>query len=596
MRMRIVFSFIILFWIIILVRIYYISIQSNAYYEEIANQNAIKTERLAPLRGSIKDTHGEPLSVNRLGFSIRIKPHLSSRKNEAILDEEIKFLAALFKEIDEDELKKRYLRQDSPYSQSFVEVIDFISYDEVIAYFAKISLRENLQIEPSSKRHYPHGKLASHVIGYVGRANQDDMNQDPISRLTNYTGRSGIERYYNKELQGVEGERKTKVTALNQEIEQISKNLPKSSDLELTIDLELQKFVSNAFGNDAGAIVVMDARTGAILAAGSYPEYDLNQFVSGISHEDWKALTQNVDNPFTNKLVNGLYPPGSVVKMGVGLALFGSQKINRQTSYYCNASFELGGRNFRCWKKHGHGHTDLNKAIRESCDDYFYKASLKVGIDAISPVLERLGFAQKTGVDLPNEFVGTVPGRYWKMQKYQKPWYQGETLITSIGQGYFLATPMQVASHTAILATGKKVIPHFVKSIDDVPREYPVDEGVLTEYEKSELPYIQKAMAEVANDPAGTAYWRLLKSKVKVAAKTGTAQVVGIPQDVKDRMKEEDMEYLQRSHAWFTSYGPYDNPKYVVTVLVEHGGHGGQAAGPIVTAVYNKLHELGYIE
>jgi len=596
MRMRIVFSFIILFWIIILVRIYYLSIKSNAYYEEIANQNAIKVERLAPLRGSIKDVHGRPLSVNRLGFSIGIKPHLSSSKKRAILDEEIDFLVSIFPKLQHDEIKKIYLRKDSPYSQQFVEVIDFISYDEVISHFAKISLRDNLKIEPSSKRHYPYGKLASHIIGYVGKANQDDMRENPISRLTNYVGRSGIERYYNKELQGIEGERKTKVTALNQEIEQISKKLPKSSDLVLTIDLELQKFVSEIFGDDAGAVVVMDVNSGAILAAGSYPEYDLNQFVSGISHEDWKALIENVDNPFTNKLVNGLYPPGSIVKMGVGLALLGSQKITRQTSFYCNASFELGGRKFRCWKKSGHGHTDLNKAIRESCDDYFYKASLKVGIDAISPVLERLGFAQKTGVDLPNEFIGTVPGRYWKMQKYQKPWYQGETLITSIGQGYFLVTPIQVALHTAILATGKKVTPHFVKAIDDVPKSYPVDENVLTDFEKSELPYIQNAMKEVANSKTGTAYWRLINSKVKVAAKTGTAQVVGIPQDVKERMKEEDMEYLQRSHAWLTSYGPYDNPQYVVTVLVEHGGHGGQAAGPIVTKIYNKLHELGYIK
>jgi penicillin-binding protein 2 len=594
--MRIVFSFIILFWIIILVRLYYISIQSNAYYEEIANQNAIKTERLAPLRGSIKDTHGRPLSVNRLGFSIGIKPHLSSQRNQKILDEEINFLANLFPKLEADELKKQYLRQDSPYSQHFVEVVDFISYDEVIAYFAKISLRDNMQIQPSSKRHYPHGKLASHVIGYVGRANQDDMDKDPISRLTNYTGRTGVERYYNEQLQGQEGERKTKVTALNQEIEQISKQLPKSSDLELTIDLELQQFLTEIFGNDAGAAVIMDAHSGAILAAGSYPEYDLNQFVSGISHEEWKALTENVDNPFTNKLVNGLYPPGSVVKMGVALALLGSQKINRQSSFYCSGSFELGGRNFRCWKKNGHGHTDMAKAIRESCDDYFYKASLKVGIDGISPVLERLGFAQRTGVDLPNEFVGTVPGRYWKMQKYQKPWYQGETLITSIGQGYFLTTPMQVALHTSILATGKQVTPHFVKSIDDVPLEYAIDENVLTDFEKAELPYIQKAMVEVANHPTGTAYWRLLKSKIKVAAKTGTAQVVGIPQDVKERMKEEDMEYLQRSHAWLTSYGPHDNPQYVVTVLMEHGGHGGQAAGPIVTEIYNKLDELGYIK
>ncbi|MBE0496567.1 MAG: penicillin-binding protein 2 [Campylobacterales bacterium] len=595
MRMRIVFSAIILVWIILLVRIYYISIKSNTYYEEIANQNAIKVERLAPLRGSIIDVQGRPMAVNRLGFSIGITPHLSARAKQAVLDEEITFLSTLLKQ-DPDELKKRYLRKDSPYFQGFVTVVDFISHDALIEHFSRISLRDNLQIVPSSKRHYPYGKLASHVIGYVGRANLDDYNEDPISRLTNHVGRTGIENYYNAVLQGKEGERRTKVTAFNQEIEEISKNLPSSTDLELTIDLELQQYISEIFGEDAGAVVVMDTRDGKLLAAGSYPEYDLNQFVTGISHEAWEELMGNLDNPFTNKLVNGLYPPGSVVKMGVGLALLGTQKITRQTSYYCTGSFELGGRNFRCWKQQGHGQTELNKAIRESCDDYFYKASLKVGIDALTPVLERLGFGDRTGVDLPNEFIGTVPGRHWKMQRYQKPWYQGETLISSIGQGYFLSTPLQVALHTGILATGKKVTPHFVKRINGEDVEYPVDESVLTEIEKAELPHIQRAMYEVANHPNGTAYYRLLNSKVKVAAKTGTAQVVGIGQDVKKRIKEEEMEYFHRSHAWLTSYGPYKDPRYVVTVLMEHGGHGGQAAGPIVTKIYNKLHELGYIK
>ncbi|MBN2964738.1 penicillin-binding protein 2 [Sulfurospirillum sp. T05] len=595
MRMRIVFSAIVLVWVILMVRIYYISIKSNTYYEEIANQNAIKVERLAPLRGSIMDAQGRPMAVNRLGFSVGITPHLSARSKEAILNEEIAFLSTLLKQ-DPEELKKRYLRKDSPYFQGFVTVIDFISYDAVIEHFSRISLRDNLKIVPSSKRHYPYGKLASHVIGYVGRANLDDYNEDPISRLTNHVGRTGIEHYYNAVLQGKEGERRTKVTAFNQEIEELSKTLPSSTDLELTIDLELQQYISEIFAEDAGAVVVMDVEDGKLLAAGSFPEYDLNQFVTGISHEAWQELMNNLDNPFTNKLVNGLYPPGSVVKMGVGLALLGTQKITRQTSYYCTASFELGGRNFRCWRDGGHGHTDLNKAIRESCDDYFYKASLKVGVDALTPVLERLGFGDRTGVDLPNEFIGTVPGRHWKMQRYQKPWYQGETLITSIGQGYFLSTPLQVALHTGILATGKKVTPHFVKRIDGEEVVYPVDEEILTEIEKAELPHIQKGMYEVANHPNGTAYWRLINSKIKVAAKTGTAQVVGIGQDVKKRIKEEEMEYFHRSHAWLTSYGPYKNPRYVVTVLVEHGGHGGQAAGPIVTKIYNKLEELGYIE
>ena len=595
MRMKLLLSGFALVWIILLVRIYYISIQSNAYYEEIASQNAIKTERLAPLRGSIKDTKGRPMAVNRLGFSIAIKPHLSSKRNRHVLDEEIRFISSLFKDIDEKELKKTYLKNDSPYSQSFVTVIEFISYDEVIAYFSHISLRENLEIKPASKRHYPYNSLASHIIGYVGKANLKDVAEDPVAQLTNYTGRSGIERFYNASLQGEEGERRTKVTAFNQEVEQLSKQLPYSNDIALSIDLELQQYITEIFGNDAGAVVVMDVKDGSVLAAGSFPEYDLNKFVTGITSAEWKKLSEDLDHPFTNKLINGLYPPGSIVKMGVGLAFLNSGKITRRTTYFDTGTMELGGRNFRCWKEHGHGLVDLNRAIRESCDDYFYKSSLKVGIDAISPVMERLGFAQKTGVDLPNEFVGTVPGRDWKMLKYQKSWYQGETLISSIGQGYFLVTPMQVARHTAILATGKAVTPHFIKSLNGVDIEYATSEDVLTDFEKRQMPHIRKAMYEVANHPNGTATYRVRESKVTIAAKTGTAQVVGIAQSEKKRIKEDEMAYFKRSHAWITTYGPFSDPRYVVTVLMEHGGHGGQAAGPIVTKIYNKLYELGYI-
>lgn len=238
----------------------------------------------------------------------------------------------------------------------------------------------------------------------------------------------------------------------------------------------------------------------------------------------------------------------------------------------------------------------MKKAIRESCDDYFYKGSLKVGIDAIAPVLTRLGFGRKTGVDLPNEFLGTVPSREWKMQKYQKPWYQGETLNTSIGQGDFLVTPLQVAKYTAILASLKEVTPHFIKSINGKEIKYDTNESILTHFEKTQMKYIQQAMYEVANHKKGTASRDLNSSRVELAAKTGTAQVVGISQTEKKRIREEDMDYYRRSHAWLTTYGPYRKPKYVVTILLEHGGHGGTAAGPLATKIYNKLLEMGYIK
>lgn len=595
MRIKFILIAFCLFWLLLLVRIYYISIKSNTYYDEIAKQNAIKVEELAPSRGSILDINGKPLSVNKLGFSIGIAPQLSSSRNKKILDKEIDFLADNLPSLDRKKLKKTYIKRDSPYSHEYVKVIDFITYDDVIKQFSKISQRENLEIKAASKRYYPYKDLASHVIGYVAKANLKDVQEDEVAKLVGYIGRTGIEKYYNGVLQGQKGEKRTKVTAFNEEIEEIDKRLPTSNDLRLSLDLELQQYISELFAGQSGAIIVMNVKNGKVLAAGSFPEYDLNQFVSGISHEEWTKLANDFNHPFTNKLINGLYPPGSIIKMGVGIAFMESNILTPYTNYYCTGSFELGGRNFRCWKHDGHGTVNLNRAIRESCDDYFYKGSLRVGIDMISPVLEQLGFAQKTNVDLPYEFVGSVPSRTWKMQKYQKSWYQGETLITSIGQGYFLVTPMQVARHTALLATGYGVTPHFVDSVDGLEIDYGQDETVFNEVQKRYLPTIRKAMYEVVNHPNGTGH-RYINTKVKIAGKTGTAQVVGIPQGEKERMKESELEYFKRSHAWFTSYGPYKDPQYVVTVMVEHGGHGGAAAGSVVSKIYDKLLEKGYIQ
>ncbi len=595
-RIRLILSAFVLVWIILLVRIYYISIKSNAYYDEIAKQNAIKVEYLAPLRGSIKDINDKPLSVNRLGFSIAIEPHLSYKSKRKILDKKIAFLKSLFADINEEQLKKIYLKEDSAYGQDFVKVVDFISYDEIIPHFSKLSLDSSIEIKPASKRHYPYGKLASHIIGYVAKANEKDIKKDSLAKLIGYTGRSGVENYYNEILQGKRGKREVTVTAFNHEIEELSKKLPTSSNIKLTIDFKLQQYLTDIFKDNAGVAIVMNANDGSILAAGSFPEYDINKFVNGISFKEWNKLSNDLNHPFTNKIVNGLYPPGSVVKMGMALAFLSSHKMSKNSATNCSGSLKLGKRKFRCWKSWGHEEVDMNKAIRESCDDYFYKGSLKVGIDTISPMLNRLGFGKKTGVDLPNEFLGTVPSREWKMQKYQKPWYQGETLNTSIGQGNFLVTPLQVAKYTAILATGHEVKPHFLYSIDSQKINFDNNYSILSSYEKSQLPYIRQAMFEVANHEKGTATNGLLHSKVKLAAKTGTAQVVGISQTDKKRMKEEDMEYYRRSHAWLTTYGPYKNPKYIVTVLLEHGGHGGSASGPIVVKIYNKLLELGYIE
>ena len=599
MRIRIVLTIFLLVWTALLVRVYYISIKSNAYYEEIAKQNAEKVDELSPLRGVILDRNMKPLSVNRLGFSIGIKPRMSLKSTRATLDKEIEFLASVLPDFSVKEMTKEYLKADSAYNHDFVDVISFIPYDKLIPHFAKIAQHNNIRIQIASKRHYPYGSLASHVIGYVGKSNTQDIAEDltGTAKLVGFSGKTGIEKYYNAVLQGMKGEKRTKVTAFNQEIEQVSKTLPSSNDLVLSLDLELQRYIETIFGDDSGAVVVMNAKNGEILAAASFPEYDLNKFVSGISKEEWAILANDLNHPFTNKLVNGLYPPGSVVKMGVGLAMLNTGIISPSTTIESTGSMELGGRVFRDWKKEGHGMISYVRAIRQSCDDYFYKTSLKVGIDNIAPFLAKIGFAAKTGIDLPREFSGTVPSREWKKERFGKGWSQGETLITSIGQGYFLVTPVQVAKYTAFLATGNGVTPHFVRKINDQVIDFPVNPDIVSENEKRFLKITRDGMFEVANVQGGTAL-RYLNPNVpfKIAAKTGTAQVVGIAQTDKKRMREEDMEYYQRSHAWLTTYGPYDNPQYVVTVLVEHGGHGGSEGGPIASKIYEKLYAMGYIK
>ena len=594
MRIKFVLMFFFLVWLSLLVRIYYLSIQSNIYYDAMASKNTIKFEYIPPIRGEILDRNNQPLAINKLGFKLQIAPHLSSENGD--LDKELNTIISMLPSLNIEELRKNYIKKDSHYYHHYIDVIDFITYEDAIPVYSKMNLNENIKLLPSPKRYYPNRKLAAHIIGYVAKANKEEIESNLVSKLTGSTGKSGIEKYYNEFLQGKAGEREIKVSAYNEEMEQLSFTPAKEyQKLMLSVDLRLQKELEELFKDKSGAVVVMDIH-GEIIAAGSYPEYDLNTFVSGISTARWSELITDLDKPFTNKLINGLYPPGSTIKTGLGLAYVSSSKMSPWTKFDCEGTMTLGknNRKFRCWKHEGHQETDLIKGIRQSCDIYFYKGSLRVGIAEMSEKLKDFGLGKKTGVDLPNEYFGTVPNREWKMLKYGKPWYIGETLNSSIGQGDFLTTPMQIAQFTALMATGKLPTPHFAKMIGD---DYYVAnlEDVLDDKQKKNLPFIQRAMKEVCNHPKGTAT-QYLSSKVKIAGKTGTAQVIGISQETKKRLKEHELAYVKRSHAWFTTYGPYDNPQYIVTAIIEHGGHGGQAAGPMVSAIYNKLLELGYIK
>jgi penicillin-binding protein 2 len=580
-------------WMGLIVRVFFLSVESNSYYEMLSEQNTIKNEQISPVRGEIVDRHNKPIAINKLGFKIQLAPHLRSKKNITQFNEEIEHLISLLPMINKEKIIKNYKKKDSYYNHNFIDVVAFIPYKDILPVYTQLNLRKNLRIIPAPKRFYPYQDIGAHIIGYVSRANRKDIDQDNMLELIGYTGKTGLEKYYNKYLQGIPGKRKIQVNAQNQEIKELSyESAQEDRKLKLSVDMELEIYITQQFKGKVGTVVVMDIN-GSILAAGSFPSYDLNIFVSGMSYKMYNDLAESLDHPFTNKLINGLYPPGSTIKPSLGL-LYITTDLSEKWGVVCKSHLPLGGRIFRCWKRKGHGKTGIIKAIRESCDDYFYKGSLVVGNRKMSEGLIRYGFAKKTGVDLPNEFMGVVPSREWKMKKYNRIWSIGETANTAIGQGDFLVTPLQIAQQTALIATGKLPRPHFAMEIDGKKVKDSFDD-VYTQEEKKKLPIIRKAMYEVCNSPHGTAT-SYLSSKVIIAGKTGTAQVIGIKQDIKKRKLEHELSYYNRSHAWFTTYGPYKNPQYVVLAMVEHGGHGGHAAGKLVSNIYNKLLELGYIK
>jgi len=586
LRLNFIYIFITIICILILSRVYFLSIKSNTYYEELSKNNYIKTIYKTPVRGIITDRNKEPLVLNEIGFAILIRPHLRAKKNKERLEKIIDIIVEQFPKYEKEKLIKDYLKKDSPYNHDFITIIDYVPYEDIFSKYTPLMVQEDIKVVSSSNRYYPHKELASHIIGYVSKASQLDIENNELARYSGIVGKSGIERYYNEKLQGILGYKKTKVNALNQDIEILDEKEPSyDNSIQMTIDVNLQKYLQEIFVDKSGSIIVMDANNGEILAAASFPEYDSNIFARGISQEKWDEMRNDFNHPFTNKIINGLYPPGSVIKMGVALS-FLENDIGERFNVNCSGSLPIGNRNFRCWKTKGHGYIDFVNAIAQSCDDFFYKGSLRIGINKISKTLDKLGIGQKTGIDLNNEFVGINPNKEWKQNRLKQPWYIGETVITSIGQGNMLTTPLQIARYTAFFASGKLPKPHLVKDAFEEPQEL--------NFDKRYIKMMQKGMFDVSNATFGTAK-RYINSKVTIAAKTGTAQVVSIPQSEKVRMKESELEYYQRSHAWITAYGPYKNPKYVVTIIQEHGGGGGSATGGVASKIFDKLYDLGYI-
>ncbi|HEY9128480.1 MAG TPA: penicillin-binding protein 2 [Sulfurovum sp.] len=591
MRYKFVLFVFILFWTVMIIRLYHISIKSNFYYEELAKENIEKKQFLKPVRGEITDAQGKLLAMNQIGFSLSIAPHMKIDSKE--LDTVIDQLVETFPDLNKTVMLKVYKKHNSPYNHKYIKVVDFVHYADMMGAYPKLSLEEKISIEAETKRYYPYGRYAAHIVGYTGRSNKKENEEDPVVNEVGKVGKSGLERQYNEVLQGELGYEINKVTATNKAIEVLEQELPKDNkNIKLNIDIDLQKMIHERFGDQTGVAIVMRTN-GEILSAVSYPSYDPNLFVGGISSKDWKALQEDLAHPFTNKIINGTYPPGSTIKMGMALAFNKALPNSISSAEYCKGHITLGksSHKFRCWSRYGHGTVHLRKAIRESCDVFFYNKSLRVGIDAMAKHLRTFGLGVITGVDLPHEYAGVMPDRQWKMKRYKQPWYMGETVIASIGQGYDLTTPLQVARYTGLLATSNIATPRIAKEVDGktiVPEMHAV------EFDPYYLSEIRKGMYEVCNTPGGTAYRTMSNLPIVVAGKTGTSQVTSIPQSTKVRLKEEQLAYFHRSHAWITTYAPYDDPKYVVTVLVEHGGHGGSTAGPMAADIYKWLYKKGY--
>jgi penicillin-binding protein 2 len=597
-RYKIILLLFILVWAGMIVRLYHVSVKSNFYYTSLAKANVERKEFIKPVRGEITDINGNLLAMNQIGFSLSIKPHLSTKVKEgqkSQLEQAVDIVLETFPDLNKTVMMKVYKKQSSPYNHKYIKVVDFIHYAAMMGAYPKLSIHDELKIEAETKRYYPYGKYCAHLIGYTGRSNRKENKADEVVDVVGKVGKSGLERYYNSFLQGELGYRIDKVTAKNRAIDILEKILPKDNrNLKLNIDVDLQKMIYEHFGKATGVAIVMRT-TGEIIAAVSYPAYDPNLFVGGISSKNWKALQEDLAHPFTNKITHGTYPPGSSIKMGMALAFDKAKPGILEKSEYCKGFMTIGNSShrFRCWKHSGHGTVHLRKAIMQSCDVYFYKKSLQVGIDAMAKNLRSFGLGVKTGVDLPREYNGVIPDKAWKMKRFKKSWYLGETVIAAIGQGYDLVTPLQVARYTALIATGNLVTPRVAKSIDGIDVNLT---SVPMAFNPRSISEVRKGMYDVCNRLGGTAYRLMHDLPVVVAGKTGTSQVTSIPQGMGRRLKESELAYFHRSHAWITTYAPYDDPQFVVTVLIEHGGHGGSTSAPMAGDIYKWLYRNGYFK
>ena len=568
-------------------RLYYLQIVEADRYKKLSEDNRISIRLIAPPRGYIVDRFGNPLAVNKQNYRVILVAE-QSPDVERTLDD----VASIIDLTDYD--RRRTLKEISrkrPFLP--VTVRENLTWEEMARVEINTPDLPGVTIDVGQTREYVLGEQAAHVIGYVAAVAESDLTDDPLLEIPGFRiGKNGIEKNYDLALRGQAGTSEVEVNATGRVIRELNRDEGKTgAEMALTLDRELQQFAVQRLGEESGAVVVMDIYTGEVLALASTPGFDPTVFNEGMTETYWRQLTSDARGPLHNKAIAGQYAPGSTFKVLVALAALESGVVNSDHRVFCSGAVALGDSRFHCWKKGGHGTLDMRHGIMQSCDVYFYDVARRVGVDRIAAMARRLGLGAAMGIDLPGERPGLIPDTDWKLATTGVAWQPGETLVAGIGQGYVLATPLQLAVMTARISNGgKAVVPHLSRDIVDRdvfrPRPEP-DFGELG-LSPAALKTVTDAMIDVSNSPRGTAYGaRIAEAGFEMGGKTGTSQVrrISKAERLTGVRKNEDLPWEERDHALFIGFAPTSEPRFACAVIVEHGGGGSKAAAPIARDV-----------
>ncbi len=581
-----------LLFVLLVFRLAGLQVVQHEHFTTRSKENRVKILPISPPRGLIFSRDGVLLAENIPTFSLEVVPEQAGDINELI----IKINSLIGLDGDEIQRFKREVKRKRKFEKVPLKLR--LSEDQIARFSVNQYRFPGVEVATRLIRHYPYGQDFVHMLGYVGRINEKEVKRIDKANYsaTTHIGKTGIEKSYEPQLHGQVGYQQVEINAQGRVIQVLKREPPlPGQDLYLTIDTELQSIAAKALGERRGAVVAMNPNTGAVLAMVSYPGYDPNWFVNGISSDQYQQLNESAGRPLFNRALQGQYPPGSAFKPFLAVAglFFGVRDVHDQS--YCPGWFSLPGgmHRYRCWNKSGHGSVDMQRSIIESCDVYFYELARDLGIDRIHEYLQGFGFGKITGVDLSGEAQGLLPSKKWKLKTKEASWYPGETLITGIGQGYMLATPFQLASATATLSMrGQRVVPRLVGQMEDPATSKSSDllselPKKVVQAEDGDWELIIQAMRDVVLGKRGTARKLGVGTFYEFGGKTGTSQVFGLKQVADENMNKEDIPDHLKDHALFIAFAPLKDPVIAVAVVVEHGGSGGRTAGPVAMKLLN---------